>query len=588
MASLPIQDRQQVINRRLPFVIGFLLVVSGGLLVSVSRYQWLPPSVEREFIAQGQRNTSSLRRLPAERGIIYDRDGEPLAFNTIEYEVGVSANLIVPSRRVEVARQLAVILNIDEVRILNQLNTNAPWQLIARPVSAEVGQRIADLNIFGIILNPIQKRYYPQGDLAGQIIGFTIPDNNDVSRGALGVEGFYNAVLAGQTLTEQVRNVPFELPDNERQTAQRGTSLVLTIDRDLQFWVEEQLRLALEQTGSTRGTIILMNPRNGDILAMASYPNFDPNNFAAVSDPRLLRNPAISDMYEPGSVMKVITVAAALELGVANTDWTYNDTGSLTVGGITIRNWDRNAYGVVDITTMLVQSLNVGAAQLALNMGPERFYNQMRTFGFGLPTRVDLPGEEAGIMRVPGEPDWSESNLATNAYGQGISVTPLQMLTAVNAIANDGLMMQPRIVLQKIDGESVVNSDVTALGRVISKETADAVTTMMIRVVEDENGVGLARLPGYSIAGKTGTAQIPTATGYEPNASIVSFVGFLPADDPQVAIIVRLDRPRDYWGSRVAAPVFRRLAERLVILMGIPNDEVRLRLRSMGGNTSGQ
>jgi cell division protein FtsI/penicillin-binding protein 2 len=444
------------------------------------------------------------------------------------------------------------------------------------------------LDSFGIIINPIQKRYYPQGELAGQVIGFVIPDSNDVTKGALGVEGYYNQALAGRTLEEQVSNLPFVLPDEQRSTEQRGMELVLTIDRDLQFWVEQELKTSIEETESTGGTIIIMNPRNGDILAMASMPNFDPNNFKDVTDNTLLRNDAISNDYEPGSVMKVLTVAAALEMGVITPDWTYNDTESINVGGISVRNWDRQAHGVVDLTGLLVQSLNVGATTVALQMGPNEFYSRLTAFGMGVATRVDLPGEIAGIMRVPGDPDWSESNLATNSYGQGMTTTPLQMLTAISAIANDGLMMQPRIVSQIIDGDTVINSQPAALGRVISKETADIVTQMMVRVVEDENGVGLARLPGYTIAGKTGTAEIPSATGYEANASIVTFVGFFPADDPQVAVLVKLDRPRDYWGSQVAAPVFRDLAERLVILMGIPNDAVRLQLQSVGGDTSGQ
>jgi cell division protein FtsI/penicillin-binding protein 2 len=412
-------------------------------------------------------------------------------------------------------------------------------------------------------------------------LGFVIPDNNDVTKGAMGVEGYYNQALAGRTLEEQITNIPFVLPDDRRTNAQRGMGLVLTIDRDLQFWVETELRAAMEQTGSTRGTIILMNPRNGDILAMASLPTFDPNNFVRVEDPALLKNPAISETYEPGSVMKVLTVAAALEMRAITPDWTYNDTGGLDVGGIRVRNWDRAAHGVTDVTGLLVQSLNVGAATVALEMGADEFYTRMRAFGMGVPTRVDLPGEEAGIMRVPGDPDWSEANLATNSYGQGMAVTPLQMLTAINAIANDGLMMQPRVVSQIIDGDQVINSQPSALGRVISKETADLVTQMMVRVVEDEGGAGLARVPGYTIAGKTGTAEIPSATGYEANASIVTFVGFFPADNPQVSVLVKLDRPRDYWGSRVAAPVFSTLAKRLVILMGIPNDQVRQQLQAI-------
>lgn len=584
MSALP---RQEIINRRMPIVVFFLATISGLLLFAVSRYQWLPPEVQREFLLRGQANVSSVRRLPAERGLIFDRQGQPLAFNTIEYEIGVSPNLITRDKRLDVARQLGVILQRDEYELLQLLNSNTSWQLIARPVSAQIGQQIADLNIFGLIINPLSKRFYPQGELMSQVLGFVI-ESNDNTRGAMGVEGSYNQTLAGRTLQEQVSAIPFGLPSDTKPTGQRGMSLVLTIDRDIQFWVEEELRRALEQTGATRGTVIVMNPRNGDILAMASLPSFDPNNFIRVSDPALLRNPAISETYEPGSVMKVLTIAAALEQGVITRDWTYNDQGVLTVGGINVRNWDRRAYGLVDVTTLLVDSLNVGAATVAMSMGTDEFYSRMRAFGIGQPTRVDLTGEEAGIMKVPGDPDWSEANLATNSYGQGLSVTPLQMLTAVNAIANDGLMMQPRIVYQIIDGDKVIDAQPSALGRVISKQTADIVTEMMVQVVEREGGVARARVNGYTIAGKTGTAEIPSPTGYEtgPNSSIVTFVGFLPADDPHISVLIKLDRPNEYWGSIVAAPVFRQVAERLVILLGIPNDQTRQLLQADGGRVN--
>lgn len=573
--------RQEMINRRVPLVVGFLIVISGLLLFAVSRYQWLPPDVQREFLLRGRQNASSIRRLPAERGIIYDSEGHPLAFNTIQYEVGVSPNLITSDKRLDVARQLGVILGRDEYELLQLISRPTQWQLVARPVSAQVGQAIADLNILGVVINPLQKRFYPQGELMGQVIGFVIEDNNSTTRGAMGVEGSYNGTLAGRTLEEEVSSIPFTLPDRLRPTAQKGMDLVLTIDRDLQFWVEEELKRAVQENGATKGTILLMNPKNGDILAMASYPTFNPNEFTQISDPSLLKNPAVSETYEPGSVMKVMTVAAALEMGVITPNWTYNDTGMLDVGGIQVLNWDRRAHGLVDTTTLLVDSLNVGAATVALAMGPTEFYSRIRAFGFGVPTRVDLLGEESGILRVPGDSDWSESNLATNSYGQGMTVTPLQMLTAVNAIANDGLMMQPRIVRQIVDGETVINAQTAALGRVVSKQTADAVTQMMVRVVEDENGVGAARLQGYTIAGKTGTAQIPSPTGYETcnTCSIVTFVGFFPADDPQVSVLVKLDRSQGYWGSVVAAPVFRKLSERLVILMGIPSDTVRANLQ---------
>jgi cell division protein FtsI/penicillin-binding protein 2 len=576
------KERQATINNRLPVVIGGLVIISALMLLALARYQWLSPDVQREFELRGQFNNQSVKRLPAVRGVIFDRDGIPLAFNTLQYEVGVSPDLI--SDPLDVTRRLVLILNqngydFEEYDLLQRIgNPNSAWELIARPVSAEVGQRIADENLLGVVINPLSRRTYPQQELAGPVIGFTTDEG-----GAMGVELSYNDYLAGSSIDQTVSNIPIELAVDLNSENQRGRDVMLTIDRDIQFWIESELQRALVETDSEGGTIIVMNPRNGDILGMASAPAFNPNTFGNIENEGLLRNRAIEDSYEPGSVMKVLTVAGALDSGIITRDWTYNDTGQIEVGGRVTENWDDRAYGITSLDDALVNSLNVGMATIALEMKPELFYNHLQRFGIGQPTRIDLPGEQSGILKVFGDSDWSESDLATNSYGQGVTVTPLQMITAVSAIANDGLMYQPRIVREIVNDDTAIPSRPSVLSRAVSAETADTVTDMMIRVVEE--GAPLARLEGYTIAGKTGTAQIPSPVGYEagPKSSIVSFVGFFPADDPQVVVLVKLDRPRDYWGSQVAAPVFRQIAQRLVILMGIPNDDVRLRLEAEGG-----
>jgi cell division protein FtsI (penicillin-binding protein 3) len=576
--------QQEIINSRLPIVTIGLVFISLTLLLSLARFQQLQPSVQREFEIREQSNVSSVRRLPAVRGVIYDRDGVPLAFNVLQYEVGVSPNLIAgPETARRIAQELGVTLGMDEFEILQSISDPTDsWQQIARPVSAEMGQEIADMDLLPIVINPLSRRSYPQGTLAAPLIGFVIDDN---SRGAMGVESSYNDQLAGRPVDQTVSNIPFNTPTDFDNTSQRGMDVVLTIDRDIQYWVELELQRAIFDQQATGGTIIVMDPRNGEILAMASYPTFDPNNFADVQNPDLLRNPAIDGTYEPGSVMKILTVAGAIDLGAITPEWTYNDTGRLEVGGVVTQNWDRNAYGLVDTTKLLIESLNVGAATVALQMGPELFYSSMGRFGFGQPTRVDLVGEEGGIMRIPGDEGWSESDLAANSYGQAISVTPLQMITAFSAIANDGLIYQPRVVRQIINGDEIRNPQPT-VSRAISAATAQTLTNMMVRIVEENpTYVENARMPGYTVAGKTGTAQIASPLGYETcsTCAIASFIGFLPADDPQVLILVKLDRPRDYWGSVAAAPVFRNIAQRMVMLLGIPTDDVRLSLVNAGG-----
>lgn len=573
------QLQEEMLKRRLPIVIVGLLVVSilllGRVISFQFQYQWAPEVIN---YLEGLRNSSYSRtlRLAAARGIIYDRGMQALAVNTLEYRVGVSPNLVSNPR--QLATQLAALLNLDELDTFEKLSTNRPYVLLAARVNAEIGHQVAELRkqIPAINIEPIARRSYPQGTLAAQVVGFVGGD----LKGYYGVEGFYQEQLAGRERDERVSNIPFDLPRDREED--HGGNIVLTIDRDVQFLAESELQKAIAESGSRSGTIIIMNPRNGDILAMASYPSFDPNTYFAVDDASLLINPAISQQYEPGSVMKVLTIAAALEKGTITPQDTYVDQGSIEIGGRRIENWDRQAHGVVSMTQVLVQSLNVGAATVSLKMGPSDFYSMFRAFGIGRPTGIDLQGEASGTLHIPGDEDWSESNLGTNSFGQGVAVTPLQMLTAISAIANDGLMMQPHVVRQIIDGNTVQTSQPSALGRPISAETARIVTNMMVAVVRDGLD-GNASVPGYTIAGKTGTAEIPSPVGYEPGVSIVSFVGFLPADDPQISVLIKLDRPSGYWGSQVAAPVFRRLAERLVILLKIPPDDVRAALAAQGG-----
>jgi cell division protein FtsI/penicillin-binding protein 2 len=572
----------QIINRRLPLVTGGLVLFSILLLLALVRLQQLSPTVRQELELRSQNNTRSIKRLPAVRGVIYDRDGIPLAFNVLQYEIGVSPNLITEPERI--AQQLGVILNIDEFEVYNRITQAVPWVQIARPVSAELGQQIADLDEISIVINPLSSRAYPQGQLAGPIVGFTIESNDNNTIGALGVEASYNNELAGRPTDQTISTIPLDAPIDFDNQDQRGRDVVLTIDRDIQYWMEYELARGVEQYQAEGGVIIVMDPRNGEILAMAQSPTFDPNSFAQVEDNNILRNMAVSDVQEPGSVMKILTVASALDAGAITEDWTYNDTGSLEIGGVEHVNWDLRAYGVVDTSGLLVNSLNIGAVTVALELESEPFYRYFRRFGLGQLTNIDLPGEEVGIMRVPGDEGWNEADFASNSYGQAISVTPIQMVTAFSAIANDGLMYQPHVMRQIINGDEIRNAQPVPT-RVVSSQTANIVTNMMVRVINE--GSTLAQVTGYSIAGKTGTAQIATPLGYEAGvegATIATFIGFFPADDPQVVVYVRLDRPfASRWGSQTAAPLFSDIAQRLVLLLAVPDDNVRLALQSQGG-----
>ncbi len=573
-------DQQQIIRQRIPIVMIGVIVLTTLLIFRLVWFQFpQSPRVVAEFAVQRRAFSGNTQIVETGRGHIYDRNGNPLAVNRIQYRVFISPNILANAE--QTAADLARILRRDELELYNLLRDRTRVSVFLGVIDAEAWREIRDLNLIAIEMTRIQRRDYPQGSLGSQVLGF-VTGLGDEALGNYGVEGYYQAQLAGQVFEQEVSNIPFSLPEDFSAFA-GGADLVLTIDRDVQFLAESELQRAITETGAQSGTIIIMNPRNGDILAMASYPTYDPNFFFSVENPALLRNPGVMDIYEPGSVFKVITVAAALEKGIIDENWTYNDQGVFEVGGQQIYNWDRRAYGLANAERVLVDSLNVGVSTISRDMGPELFYRMLNRFGIGALTRVDLQEESSGIMRTPNDMtgQWNDTDLATNSFGQGLSITPLQMLTAVNAIANDGFIMQPRVVYQMIDGDQIITSQ-TVPRPVISANTAHTVRDMMVSVVE--NGIdNRARVPGYSIAGKTGTAEIGSPLGYETDAWIMSFVGFLPADDPQVSILIKLDRPTSgRWASEVAAPVFSRLVRRLVILLEIPNDDIRRALAEAG------
>jgi cell division protein FtsI/penicillin-binding protein 2 len=380
-------------------------------------------------------------------------------------------------------------------------------------------------------------------------------------------------VLAGKVKVDDQSRIPFEASGGEGW--RRGSDLYLTLDSEIQYLTEKTLARALEEHGAKSGSILVLNPRTGEVLAMANWPIFDPNRFFA-QDEKLFDNQAISDQFEPGSIAKILTMAIALETGKVEPDSTYVDEGVITVGGQDFYNWDRQAYGLVTMTDLLGKSLNVGAARLSLAIGPTRFYAGLENFGLGSPTGIDLQGEVKGSLRKPGNAEWHESDLATNSFGQGMAATPLQMVVAVGAVANDGIVMQPHMVTRRVDPDGTVTIfEPTALGRAISIETAQDLTRLLADSLERETSKAL--VPGYTVAGKTGTAEIPIPGGYDPERTIATFIGYGPVDDPQFVVLIKLDQPTSSrWGSQTAAPVFSEFVSQLVVLMEIPPDDVRL------------
>jgi len=501
-----------------------------------------------------------------ERGVIYDRNGAVLAVDEWDYRVAVSPSILTDPEAL--ANSLAPILQIPRGQLLHDLESPELYVVLAGRVPSETADAIRAVE-YGdeVQLDPLPRRFYPQGNLMCHVLGFV--DFEGV--GGAGVEGYYQSELAGEAASATVPISPLE--EQKTVMAREGADLVLTIDRNTQYVVERHLREALAEYGAVSGSIIVMDPRTGAILAMASEPCYSANDFYDV-DEKLFYNPLVSAVYEPGSVMKLVTMAAALDSGTVTPGTTYHDSGAIEVGGHVSYNWDRGAHGTVDMTTLLARSLNVGAATIATWMGPTTFYDYFQRFGFGRPTGVDILSEEPGLMPLPGSGDWQESFIATNAYGQALAVTPLQMISAVSALANDGYLMQPYVVAERRDATGVHRHEPTVLSQAISPNTAAIMTGMAITAVQQE--VAEAQVPGYTVAGKTGTAQIAEPFGYHPTDIIGSFIGWLPAEDPEIIVFIKLDRPQTaQWGSQTAAPAFAKLAQELVVLLGIPPDEIR-------------
>ena len=496
---------------------------------------------------------------PAPRGRIYDRNGYLLSADEPHFELAYDRN---GAQYEQFLADLAPAVGVttEEILALKAMPAIKHKQLV-KDLPYDKGQLVREAELWGFTAHPFWKRAYTEGALAAHVLGFVNDDRN----GLYGIEGWYNDVLT-----------PTVQPDG---TLAAGADLVLTIDRNAQAITEEELARALQNTGASSGSIIVANPRNGEILAMASSPNYDPVKYAEIAFKDGLTpfvNPAVSDIFEPGSIFKILTMAAALDSGTVTPDTVYNDTASIEVGGQVIWNWDRGGHGPTDMTGLLAKSLNVGASTLAIRMGQQKFYQYMRAFGLGRPTGIDLQHEGAGILLTRDKnPDrWSEAILASNSFGQSIATTPLQMVAAVSAVANDGVMAQPHIVKKIVRGDRVDEAKVVVAGRPISKATANTLTQMLVTAVSRE--VSEAQVDGYSIAGKTGTAQIPVPGGYDDPWTIGTFIAFAPAEDPQVIILVKLDRPTSsMWGSETAVPVFHDLATRLFPVLGVrPSSQI--------------
>jgi cell division protein FtsI/penicillin-binding protein 2 len=532
------------------------------------------------FIEQGDQHAGVLRVVNPARGHIYDRGGNLLAGNKTVFEVGVELKAIEEPESIALA--VSVVLGLEYSYVLDLVSReptpDAVFVVIQDFVDPEaVGQlrymienenTLGTGNLVGLVFTPHLQRSYPEINLASNILGFV----SRTGEGYFGIEEKYGDMLAGKAQEifvsidpNQVDSLP-EIPP--------GASLILTIDRDVQAFTEAVLDEAMQLYNAESGTIVIMDPNTGDIIAMATSDRIDLNEFWRHTDVisgTVPFNSAVSQGYEPGSVFKVLTMASALDAGVVTPTTEFLDTGLIEIGGAPIRNWNRGAWGPQTMETCMQHSLNVCLAWVATQLGPADFYRYMEAFGFGQTTGVDLAGEVPGRLKSPGDPDWYPADLGTNSFGQGISTTPIQMLMAISALANEGQMVLPRLVKGIINNGIQYEPEPQTLGYPITRKTARQITRMLANSLQNEASNAL--VPGYLLAGKTGTAEIPTPIGYTSNVTNASFVGWGPVDDPQFLVYVWIERPgTSIWGSEVAAPVFARVVERLVVYLNIPPD----------------
>jgi cell division protein FtsI/penicillin-binding protein 2 len=567
----------------------FLMIALLALAVVITVVQLVKVQiVDHEFYSNWAREqrVREVEMAQPPRGTIRDQDGHLLAGNGVRYAVEAAPAYVMNKQKA--AEALASVLHMPASHLEAQLSRRDEnghyrmWVSVAGSVSREMGEAVDDLDIGGITVRPLWQRVYPEGSLASHTLGFV-----SVMTGYYGVEGFYNAMLQPEPIEwvgpVDVESVPIPWEPVDGEFPRRGVNLELTLDRTVQALVEAELAHALETYQAESGTIIVMEPETFGILGMVSLPSYDPEDYAQLAnqEPLLFEDPAVSRQYEPGSVFKIVTVAAALDTGTVTPDTTYHDRGWIEVGGRAIHNASRQPYGDQSVTDILVKSLNVGAAWLSTKMGPDIFYQYAQDFGFGEMTHIDLDGEVRGQLWLPEDvEDWSPSHLGTNAFGQGVAVTPLQMVAAMATVANDGARLRPHIVYRRVasDGTPSVFHPVLQ-EQVLAPETARTLTDMLVQVVEE--GATKARVEGYRVAGKTGTAQIPIPGGYDPEGTIATFIGFGPVPDagstddlaqaPELVVLVKLDRPQSSpWASQTAAPTFQRLMARLFTVLGIP------------------
>jgi cell division protein FtsI (penicillin-binding protein 3) len=546
---------------------GFALVLV-FLVLLAARLVWLQGLQATAYAADATSQRLRTNTLVAPRGEITDRNGEPLAASVdaraIYGEPGTIAKAVcppeatLPCRPETIAAALAPVLGQPARDLAAKLSRRTAFVYLARGVDPSIGTRVRELGLVGIGVLQESRRTHPNGALAVGVTGFTDLDG----RGLMGVESGMESVLAGKDgkTVAEVDRAGRVIPtgDDTRVAAVPGRSVQLTLDRDLQWYAQQVLAAKVAETQATNGTAVVMDVRTGEVLALATAPTFDPDNRARTIAPDALRNVAISDVYEPGSVNKVITAAAALEAGVVTPDTVITVPPTYQVGGHTLHDAEKHGTERLTFTGVLAKSSNIGTVEVAQKVGAQGLYDAMTKFGYGQRTGLGLPGESRGLLPKP--QDWSGTSIATIPIGQGVSVNVMQVASVYATVANGGVRVTPTVVKAVADSSGrLVPAAPSPTRRVISPVVAAQLRAMLEAVVSAEGTAPLAAVPGYRIAGKTGTAQRVVDGRYAPGNYTSSFIGFAPADAPRLvaAVVLQGTGRRGYFGGSTAGPVFK-------------------------------
>jgi len=508
--------------------------------------------------------------VPAKRGEIRTSEGFPIVASQRSYLVYAEPQKIKDVSFFE--KTVSAKLNIEVSSISGQLRLpDRLWVPLKHKVDPATIDILKEASLSGLGFEEESKRYYPESSMAAHVLGFVGFDEQGEDKGYFGLEGFYDRDLRGKEgslqIEKDVQGNPILIGSTQRIDPQDGRALTLWIDRAIQKIIEQRLKEGIDKYGAKEGSIVVMDPTTGGVLGIAAYPSYDPALYASY-EKEIYINPIIGSSYEPGSTFKAITMASALSEGVVSPSTEVDEAGPLAIGGYTIRTWNDLYHGKITMRDVLRYSSNVGMVYVSDKLGKEKLLDSMRAFGFGEPTGIDLEGETSSTLRKSS--DWYAIDVATLSFGQGIAVTPIQMVRAISAIANGGWLMEPRVVqsIQDKNGKTTyVNPK--KIRQVISEKASREMTDMMVYAV-DQGEAKWAKPKGYRIAGKTGTAQIPVAGHYDEKKTIASFVGFAPADDPRFVILVTLREPTSsQWGSETAAPLFFNVAKDLFLYLGI-------------------